>query len=133
MSDPGSTFEAGDGPTQHIRRVADSTIIVLLARLMALVGVPTAGVVAVWVLSSVNGLHGSVIEMKTALVVGIEPRVTRLESDLAGLRSGVDAKLAGRFDQTDGKLLEERLRREIDQILAALSEIRGRMQQRTKE
>lgn len=133
MSDPGSPFEAGDGPSQHIRRVADSTIIVLLARLMALVGVPTAGFIAMWVLSSVSGLQGSVIEMKTALLVGIEPRVTRLEADLVGLRSNVDSRLAGRFDQNDAKQLEERLRREIDQILSALSEMRARMQPRTKE
>ena len=129
MDDKMEMTDDGGGPGHHIRRVADSTLVVIMARLMAAIGVPAAGLVMVWLLGTVQSLNGSVIEMKTALLVGIEPRVARLESEIETIRASVSTQSGGWFDRADAKVMEERLRREIDQILAALSEMRAKLDQ----
>lgn len=110
--------------TEQIRKVAESAGLVLLARLMAAVGVPLGLMLVAY---SANQFieTGRVLErLQTAIMVGLEPRISDVESEIKTLRADAATRANSRFDRSDGERLEERLQAQIARLEAELRALR---------
>lgn len=110
--------------TEQMRKVADATGLVLLARLMAAVGVPIA--LGIVMYASAQFIEtGRVLErLQTAIMVGLEPRISDVESEIKTLRADAAARAGHRFDRADGERLEARMQVQIERLEAELRALR---------
>ena len=110
--------------TEQLRRLAESTWTLILARMMAVFGVPTALAITGYAALQFVEIKTDIVEMHTALTLGIEPRVKRLEQDQAEIRSEMKLRTAGRFDKNDAQQLEARMQRDLDRLEEMVIELR---------
>ena len=80
-------------------------------------------------------LQADVAEIRTGLLVGIEPRVSRLESELTAIKGGLAERTQNRFTDADAKKLEAQIekddriaqaaiQRELDRIYEVINELK---------
>lgn len=67
-----------------------------------------------------------VTKIDTALVVGIVPRLTAAEADIARLESLIQSDAAARFTRDDARELEQRIQFQISRLEQALRDLRAR-------
>lgn len=120
-----SQHETEDERHQKLRRVVDSLLIVSLSRGMAVLGVPFCAAVGGFLFTTVLYLKEATIEMKTALLVGIEPRIARLEQEQQLARQLRAGDGPNAFGRKDARELEARVQREIDTIRAQIEALRN--------
>lgn len=110
--------------TERIRGLADAAGLVLLARLMAAVGVPLALGVATYAGAQFIETARVLERLQTAILVGLEPRISGVEQEIKVLRADVAARAQSRFDRADGDRLEARIQAQIERLEAELRGLR---------
>jgi hypothetical protein len=110
--------------TEQLKRVAENAWVILVARLMSVFGPPIALALVTYVAVQLIELREGQVKMQTALLVGIEPRLSRVEADQVALREDLDGLIRLGFQRTDAAKLEADLRRDIERLEQGLREIR---------
>jgi len=119
--------------TEQIKSAVRGEWLAILARIISVIGVPMAGAILGFAMAEfrdldtkVGELKLTVVEMKAALIHGIEPRVKRLEEDLLTIQRDLKDRTADRFTKADAEEMQGRLDREIDNLRQRLEQIGGR-------
>jgi len=97
--------------TEKMRELAESVGVLFMARAMALFGVPVAIMLLAYGADKVSTAAEDLVEIRTALMLGIEPRVKRLEEDLVDVRADLKDRTSDRFSKTDGEAIDSRIER----------------------
>lgn len=109
---------------RNMERLAESSLLKLMARLFAAIGVPIAAAFFIWAVGELAAVRLELTRVHTALLVGIEPRVKDLESEVAVIRQQMEIRTANRFDKNDATALQLQFQREMDRLQKELEALR---------